>query len=70
VGASASVVRAAIMASLALVAQRIGRRGGLNTLAAAVVLQGLEGRAILRTNLNGALTLYTDGEQLWVETER
>jgi predicted membrane metal-binding protein len=41
VGASASVVRAAITGSLALVAARIGRRGGLNTLAAAVALMTL-----------------------------
>ncbi len=37
---------------------------------APLVLQRLEGRAILRTDLNGTLTLFTDGEQLWVEKER
>ncbi len=42
VGASASVVRAAIMGSLALIAQQLGRRtAGLNTLAAAVVVMTL-----------------------------
>jgi competence protein ComEC len=42
VGAGASVVRAAIMGGLALVAQRIGRRAlGLNTLAAAVIVMTL-----------------------------
>jgi len=42
VGASASVVRAAIMGSLALIAQRLGRRAfGLNTLSAAVIAMTL-----------------------------
>ena len=55
VGASASVVRAAIMGGLALVAQRIGRRTlGLNTLSAAV---------IVLTLLN-PLTLWDVGFQL------
>jgi competence protein ComEC len=41
-GASASVVRAAIMGSLALIAQRLGRQtAGLNSLAAAVLLMTL-----------------------------
>src|SRR5205085_10256692 len=54
-GASASVVRAAIMGSLALVAGRLGRRVmGLNTLAAA---------SILMTLLNPA-ALYDVGFQL------
>ncbi len=34
------------------------------------ILDRLAGRAILRTDQNGALTLFTDGEQLWMETER
>src|SRR5205085_3512950 len=54
-GASASVVRAAIMGSLALVAGRLGRRvAGLNTLAAA---------SILMTVLNPSV-LYDVGFQL------
>jgi competence protein ComEC len=55
VGASASVVRAALMGGLALVAQRLGRRTvGLNTLSAA---------AIVMTLLN-PLTLWDVGFQL------
>jgi beta-lactamase superfamily II metal-dependent hydrolase len=34
------------------------------------ILDRLAGRAALRTDLNGTLTLFTDGQQLWVETER
>jgi competence protein ComEC len=55
VGAGASVVRAAIMGSLALVAQRIGRRTlGLNTLAFAVIIM----------TLVNPLTLWDVGFQL------
>ncbi|MBF8281244.1 MAG: comEC [Anaerolineales bacterium] len=55
VGAGASVVRAAIMGSLALVAQRIGRRTlGLNTLSAAVIVM----------TLINPLTLWDVGFQL------
>lgn len=54
-GAGASVVRAAIMGGLALVAQRIGRRAlGLNTLAAAVIVM----------TLINPLTLWDVGFQL------
>ncbi len=34
------------------------------------VLQRLAGRTVLRTDEHGNLTLITDGQQLWVETER
>jgi competence protein ComEC len=37
---------------------------------APAVLGRLEGRTVLRTDQSGTLTLFTDGEQLWVETER
>ncbi len=37
---------------------------------AQVVLDRLAGRTILRTDLNGTLRLFTDGRQMWVETER
>ena len=37
---------------------------------AQAILDRLAGRAILRTDLNGTLTLFTDGKQMWVETER
>ncbi len=61
VGAGASVVRAALMGSLALVAQRIGRRAvGLNTLAAAVIVMTLINPLSLRDvgfQLSAAATL-------------
>jgi competence protein ComEC len=48
VGAGASVVRAAIMSSLALIAGRLGRRAwGLNTLAAATLLMTLQDPLVL-----------------------
>jgi len=34
------------------------------------ILNRLAGRTILRTDQHGTLTLFTDGKQLWVETER
>jgi competence protein ComEC len=34
------------------------------------ILDRLAGRAVLRTDVNGTLTIYTDGKQMWVETER
>jgi beta-lactamase superfamily II metal-dependent hydrolase len=34
------------------------------------VLDALQGRNILRTDLNGWIELTTDGEQLWTEVER
>jgi competence protein ComEC len=34
------------------------------------VLGNLAGRAILRTDQHGTITLHTDGQELWVETER
>jgi beta-lactamase superfamily II metal-dependent hydrolase len=34
------------------------------------ILDRLAGRAILRTDLNGTVRLFTDGEQIWVEAER
>ncbi len=34
------------------------------------ILDRLSSRAVLRTDLNGTVTIYTDGEKLWVETER
>jgi beta-lactamase superfamily II metal-dependent hydrolase len=34
------------------------------------VLARLSGRAVLRTDQRGNITLSTDGEQLWVEAER
>ncbi len=33
------------------------------------VLSALEGYTLLRTDIHGAITLTTDGEQLWVEVE-
>lgn len=35
-----------------------------------ILLGRLAGRAVLRTDLHGAVTVMTDGTQLWVETER
>jgi len=37
---------------------------------APAILDRLAGRAILRTDLKGTLTLYTDGKQMWAGTER
>jgi competence protein ComEC len=37
---------------------------------AQAILDRLAGRAILRTDLNGTVRVFTDGEKLWVETER
>jgi competence protein ComEC len=34
------------------------------------VLRRLAGRTLLRTDQNGSLTLLTDGQRVWVETER
>jgi competence protein ComEC len=34
------------------------------------VLQRLAGRIVLRTDEHGNLTLLTDGQQVWVESER
>jgi competence protein ComEC len=34
------------------------------------VLRALEGRRILRTDLNGTIDITTDGERMWVEVER
>jgi competence protein ComEC len=75
VGAGASVVRAAIMSSLALVAGRLGRRSwGLNTLAAAALVMTLQNPLVLWDvgfQLTGAATLgillYGQRLQAWVE---
>jgi beta-lactamase superfamily II metal-dependent hydrolase len=37
---------------------------------AQVVLDRLAGRAIQRTDLNGTVRVFSDGKQMWVETER
>ena len=34
------------------------------------LLARLTGRNVLRTDRSGAITIMTDGTQLWVETER
>ncbi len=34
------------------------------------VLDAVEGYSLLRTDLNGWLHITTDGEQMWVESER
>jgi beta-lactamase superfamily II metal-dependent hydrolase len=34
------------------------------------ILRALEGRTILRTDLNGTIDITTDGERMWVEVER
>jgi beta-lactamase superfamily II metal-dependent hydrolase len=34
------------------------------------VLERLAGRTLLRTDEQGTITVLTDGEQIWVETER
>ena len=34
------------------------------------ILERLAGRAVLRTDLNGTVTLFTNGKQMWVEMER
>ena len=76
VGAGASVVRAAIMSSLALIAGRLGRRvHGLNTLAAAALLMTLQNPLVLwdvRFQLTAAATLglilYGERFQARVET--
>src|SRR5260370_14473115 len=61
VGAGASVVRAAIMSSLALIAGRLGRQSwGLNTLAAAALVMTLQNPLVLWDvgfQLTGAATL-------------
>ena len=75
VGAGASVVRAAIMSSLALIAGRLGRRSwGLNTLAAATLLMTLQNPLVLGDvgfQLTAAATLgillYGDRFQARVE---
>ncbi len=75
VGASASVVRAALMSSLALIAGRLGRRSwGLNTLAAAALLMTLQNPLVLWDvgfQLTSAATLgillYGERLQAWVE---
>jgi competence protein ComEC len=36
----------------------------------AEVLDNLNGRTVLRNDLHGRIHLYSDGQQLWVETER
>ena len=77
VGAGASVVRAAIMSSLALIGQRLGRRAwGLNTLAAAVLAMTLQNPLVLWDvgfQLTGAATLgillYGERLQAWVEAQ-
>ena len=58
-GASPSVVRAAIMGGLALFA----RQG----LPSPETLEAVEGYTLLRTDLNGWIELTTDGEQIWVQ---
>ena len=52
---------------LALISVGAGNRRGLPSEA---VLRALEGRTILRTDLNGTIDIITDGERMWVEVER
>jgi len=59
VGASPSVVRAAIMGWLALIARQ--------DLPSPETLEAVEGYTLLRTDLNGWIELTTDGEQMWVQ---
>jgi competence protein ComEC len=44
--------------------------GNSRGLPSEAVLRALEGRTILRTDLNGTIDIRTDGEQMWVEVER
>jgi hypothetical protein len=44
--------------------------GNLRGLPSLEVLQALEGRTVLRTDLNGWIAIKTDGEKMWVEVER
>jgi len=44
--------------------------GNTRGLPSETVLEALEGRTILRTDLNGIIDVVTDGEQMWVEVER
>jgi len=67
VGASPSVVRAAILGILALFARQVGRRQGLPS---PEILEAVQGYTLLRTDRNGWIELITDGEQMWVEVER
>jgi competence protein ComEC len=74
VGAGASVVRAALMSSLALIGQQLGRRaGGLNTLAAAALLMTLQNPLVLwdggfqLTAATLGILPYGERLQAWVE---
>ncbi|HEY43981.1 MAG TPA: hypothetical protein G4O11_08380 [Anaerolineae bacterium] len=44
--------------------------GNLRGLPSLEVLEAMEGRSVLRTDLNGWIELTTDGERLWAKAER
>ena len=44
--------------------------GNLRGLPSLEVLEAMEGRSVLRTDLNGWIELTTDGERLWAKVER
>ena len=67
VGASPSIVRAAIMGGVALFTRQVGYRQGLPS---PEILEAVQGYTLLRTDRNGWIELTTDGEQVWVEAER
>jgi competence protein ComEC len=52
---------------VALISVEAGNSRGLPSLE---VIEALEGRNVLRTDLNGWIELTTDGEHLWAEVER
>ena len=54
----------ALNPSIALISVAVGEPPAPET------LQTLAARAVLRTDERGAITLITDGQQLWVETEK
>ena len=61
VGGSATVVRAAIMGCLSLLAVQLGRKqDGLNA------LEALQGYTLPRTDRKGWISLSTNGEEMWV----
>jgi competence protein ComEC len=58
---------ASVNPSVAIISVDADNRYGLP---AAVVLDGLAGRTLLRTDQHGSIHISTDGVQLWVQPER
>jgi competence protein ComEC len=52
---------------LAIISLQAGNQYGLPS---PTVLERLEGRTVLRTDLHGWIRMSSDGERVWVETER